>query len=56
MTLFGESAGSTAVLTHVLSPKSSGLFHAAIAESGTPFSAYARADRKPAYYARLKEM
>ncbi len=52
MTIFGESAGSACVLAHVLSPQSKGLFHAAIAESGTPMSVFARQDRKPAYYAR----
>ncbi len=53
MTIFGESAGSTAVMTHMLSPASAGLFHRVIAQSGTPISAYTRSDRKPAFYARL---
>ncbi len=52
VTIFGESAGSVCVLAHVLSPQSKGLFHAAIAESGSPMSVFARQDRKPAYYAR----
>ncbi len=52
MTIFGESAGSACVLAHVLSPESKGLFQAAIAESGTPMSVFARQDRKPAFYAR----
>uniref|UniRef100_A0A8D2Q232 Carboxylic ester hydrolase n=1 Tax=Zosterops lateralis melanops TaxID=1220523 RepID=A0A8D2Q232_ZOSLA len=34
VTLFGVSAGSCAVFTHVLSPLSKGLFHKAISESG----------------------
>ena len=35
VTIFGESAGAMSVLNHVLSPKSRGLFSAAIAQSGT---------------------
>lgn len=35
MTIFGESAGGMSVHFHVLSPFSKGLFHAAIAESGS---------------------
>ncbi|XP_076248655.1 uncharacterized protein LOC143188333 [Calliopsis andreniformis] len=35
VTLFGESAGATAVGYHMLSPKSEGLFHKAIFQSGT---------------------
>uniref|UniRef100_A0A8C5PL10 Carboxylic ester hydrolase n=1 Tax=Leptobrachium leishanense TaxID=445787 RepID=A0A8C5PL10_9ANUR len=35
VTLFGESAGSISVIAHVLSPLSKGLFHRAIAESGS---------------------
>ncbi|KAM6409220.1 fatty acyl-CoA hydrolase precursor, medium chain-like [Rhynochetos jubatus] len=34
VTLFGVSAGSCSVFTHVLSPLSKGLFHKAISESG----------------------
>ncbi|KAM5262852.1 pyrethroid hydrolase Ces2e-like [Ctenodactylus gundi] len=34
VTIFGESAGSTSVSSHVLSPMSKGLFHGAIMESG----------------------
>lgn len=34
VTIFGESAGSWDVCTHVVSPLSSGLFHRAISESG----------------------
>ncbi|XP_078400802.1 fatty acyl-CoA hydrolase precursor, medium chain-like [Cetorhinus maximus] len=35
VTIFGESAGSTSVALHVVSPLSSGLFHKAISESGS---------------------
>jgi len=35
VTIFGESAGGMSVHFHVLSPLSKGLFHAAIAESGS---------------------
>ena len=34
VTIFGESAGSWSVLSHVVSPQSAGLFSAAIAQSG----------------------
>ena len=34
VTIFGESAGGTSVSSHVVSPMSRGLFHAAIMESG----------------------
>jgi carboxylesterase type B len=35
VTIFGESAGGMSVHFHVLSPLSKGLFHGAIAESGS---------------------
>ncbi|KAJ8937472.1 hypothetical protein NQ314_011861 [Rhamnusium bicolor] len=41
VTLFGESAGAASVGYHILSPKSKGLFRAAILESGSPLSAWA---------------
>ncbi|XP_033898016.1 fatty acyl-CoA hydrolase precursor, medium chain-like isoform X1 [Acipenser ruthenus] len=47
VTLFGESAGSTCVSLHVLSPLSSGLFHKAISESGVAFSSLLERDPKP---------
>uniref|UniRef100_A0A671N1P5 Carboxylic ester hydrolase n=1 Tax=Sinocyclocheilus anshuiensis TaxID=1608454 RepID=A0A671N1P5_9TELE len=37
VTIFGESAGGISVSTLILSPLASGLFHRAIAESGTAF-------------------
>ena len=37
MTLFGESAGGMAVMHHLASPWSAGLFHSAIAQSGMVF-------------------
>ena len=52
VTLFGESAGGQSVCLHMLSPKSQGLFHRAIIESGacaatsgiTPVDAHAQGD------------
>lgn len=38
ITIFGESAGAMSVLAHVASPKSKGLFRAAISESGYPIA------------------
>lgn len=35
VTIFGESAGGHSVLSHVVSPMSAGLFHKAIAQSGS---------------------
>ena len=40
VTLFGESAGSFSVMYHLVSPRSRGLFSAAIAQSGAPFASY----------------
>ena len=37
VTIFGESAGAGSVSNHLVSPRSQGLFHRAIAESG-PFA------------------
>ena len=36
VTIFGESAGSVSAIYHLLSPKSKGLFHQAIGQSGSP--------------------
>ncbi len=52
MTIFGQGAGASSVLLHVLSPKSEGLFAAAIAQSGTPIAPWHIMDRHPAYYVR----
>ena len=41
VTIFGESAGGSSVGLHVLSPRSKGLFHRAIAISGVELSPYA---------------
>ena len=35
VTIFGESAGGLSVAMHLLTPKSNGLFHRAIMQSGT---------------------
>ena len=40
VTIFGESAGGSSVGLHVLSPRSKGLFHRAIAISGVELSPY----------------
>ena len=40
VTLFGESAGSFAVMHQIVSPWSAGLFSRAIAQSGAPFSTF----------------
>ncbi|KAJ8916243.1 hypothetical protein NQ315_016382, partial [Exocentrus adspersus] len=42
VTVFGQSAGAASVLYHVASPKSKGLFHRAIASSGSSLSNFAR--------------
>lgn len=42
VTIFGESAGGASVSYHLLSPMSKGLFHRAIAQSGSSVSAFAR--------------
>ncbi len=52
MTIFGESAGAMSVMLHYLSPQSSGLFHAAIAQSGVATSSLLKLDKNPIYYAR----
>ncbi|XP_077979535.1 cholinesterase-like [Glandiceps talaboti] len=41
VTIFGESAGAASVGLHLISPLSRGLFHAAIAESGSPLCPWA---------------
>jgi len=38
VTIFGESAGGMSVFHHIASPRSVGLFRAAISESGLPFA------------------
>ena len=40
MTIFGESAGGMSVSLHLISPKSQGLFHRAIVQSGASSSPY----------------
>jgi len=51
VTIFGESAGGMSVMNHVLSPRSAGLFSAAIAMSGSPLSPFTGADKHPRHYA-----
>ena len=45
VTIFGVSAGSMSVHYHLVSPRSRGLFHAAIMQSGTATSPYTRINR-----------
>ena len=56
VTIFGNSAGSSSVMFHVLSPQSRGLFQQAIAQSGVPNSLFVHSDKHPAYYARTYAM
>ncbi|XP_063531891.1 juvenile hormone esterase-like isoform X1 [Cydia strobilella] len=42
ITLFGESAGASSVIYHMLSPMSQGLFHKAITQSGTSINDWAQ--------------
>uniref|UniRef100_A0A4D5R9W9 Carboxylic ester hydrolase n=1 Tax=Scolopendra viridis TaxID=118503 RepID=A0A4D5R9W9_SCOVI len=49
VTLLGQSAGSASVLYHVLSPLTEGLFHRAIALSGSPLIPYAL-QKDPLYW------
>ncbi|XP_022105590.1 acetylcholinesterase-like [Acanthaster planci] len=46
ITIFGESAGSSSVGSHVLSERSRGLFNRAIMESGTMMSSWAFSENK----------
>ncbi|XP_070581210.1 acetylcholinesterase-like [Ptychodera flava] len=41
ITVFGQSAGSASIGMHLLSPKSTGLFHRAILQSGSPLNNWA---------------
>ncbi|KAJ2938120.1 hypothetical protein O0L34_g3694 [Tuta absoluta] len=52
VTIFGESAGGAAISYHVLSPMSTGLFHKAIAMSGSSLAAWAF-QLRPVYMASL---
>uniref|UniRef100_T1IIA8 Carboxylic ester hydrolase n=1 Tax=Strigamia maritima TaxID=126957 RepID=T1IIA8_STRMM len=52
ITLFGISAGSVSVMDHLISPLSKGLFHRAIAQSGTPLSPWAE-QTDPRHWAKL---
>lgn len=51
VTIFGQSAGAASVLYHMLSRSSTGLFHRAIANSGSPLClwAYSREARRIAF-------
>lgn len=51
VTIFGSSAGAAHVLYHIYSPMSKGLFHNAIAQSGSPTSPFSFI-RKPIHEAK----
>ncbi|KAK9888322.1 hypothetical protein WA026_000580 [Henosepilachna vigintioctopunctata] len=55
VTIFGQSAGAASVHFHILSPKSKGLFHKAIMESGTALCTWSnqRSPRNMAYLVGL---
>ncbi len=52
VTICGQSAGGVCVSLHTLSPRSRGLFSAAITQSGIFTIPYPRVDRHMSYYAR----
>jgi len=52
ITLFGHSAGSMVVQLLMMTKHVSGLFRAAILQSGPILSAFAHSDKNPAFYAR----
>ncbi|MCA9668878.1 MAG: carboxylesterase family protein [Myxococcales bacterium] len=54
VTIFGSSAGGISVCHHIVSPKSKGLFHRAIAQSGSCLTAPTRADAE-AYGQRVSK-
>nr|CAD7589626.1 unnamed protein product [Timema genevievae] len=56
VTIFGESAGGASVHYHILSPLSTGLFHAAISQSGSAFDPWAYIDPTPIRAQRLGSM
>ena len=56
VTIFGESAGGASVTYHMLSPKSKGLFHKGIAQSGTYFNPWAQPAHKGVPAQRAKKM
>ncbi len=55
VTIFGESAGSWDVCTHVVSPMSNGLFHRAISESGGCSSGVATAAEGEVHAATISD-
>jgi len=52
ITMFGESAGSMVVQLLMMTDHASGLFRAAILQSGPILSAFAHSDKNPAFYAK----
>ncbi|KAE8738236.1 Carboxyl/Cholinesterase 54 [Frankliniella occidentalis] len=56
ITLAGFSAGGASVLMHTLSPLSKGLFHKAVAMSGSPLNPWAQQPAAAAKAKRLAEM
>ncbi len=54
VTIQGVSAGSISVAHHLVSPRSRGLFHGAIASSGVTGGSFGRNYKSPWYYTRYK--
>ncbi|KAI4466376.1 carboxylesterase [Holotrichia oblita] len=48
VTIFGASAGAGSIHHHILSPRSKGLFHAAISQSGSALALWAQPQRETA--------
>ena len=53
ITLFGESPGAMVVQLLLMTPHGSGLFRAAILQSGPILSAFAHMDKNPSYYGKV---
>ncbi|KAH8349357.1 hypothetical protein KR067_000304 [Drosophila pandora] len=56
VTVFGESAGGASVTYHMLSPKSRGLLHRGIAQSGTYFNPWAQPAHKGVAVSRATKL
>ena len=56
LTIFGESAGGASVEYHVLSPRSQGLFHRAISQSGSTMGYWSLFDGIAKYTQTMAEL